>query len=197
MSQFWNERYATIEYVYGTEPNQYYREQLENLTPGKILFPGEGEGRNAIFAAQKGWQVTAFDSSTEARKKAQNLASEKNVEINYILSDYENINLPSASFDCMVLIYAHMHPQKRNQYHKKLAMFLKPGGLLILEGFSKKQIDYNTGGPRTIEMLFSKKELQNDFRSFSKTEITEAEINLNEGVFHQGIASIVRVFGKK
>lgn len=197
MNEFWNQRYAAEEYVYGTEPNQYYRDQLENLTPGKILFPAEGEGRNAVFAAQKGWQVTAFDPSNEARKKAQNLASERNVEINYILSDYENASLPTESFDCMVLIYAHIHQQKRNEYHKKLATFLKPGGVLILEGFSKKQIANSTGGPRNVEMLFSKHELQEDFKRLSKLNFHETDLILDEGAFHQGMASVIRIFGVK
>lgn len=197
MSQFWNERFSAKEYVYGTEPNHFYREQLEKLPPGKILFPAEGEGRNAVFAAHNGWQVTAFDPSTEARKKALNLAGEKNVEINYFLADYENINLPSASFDCMVLIYAHMPPNKREEYHQKLAALLKPDGTLILEGFSKKQINYNTGGPRNEAMLFSLQEIRSDFQSFSHLTTAEKRIELNEGIFHSGTAAVIQALGRK
>lgn len=197
MSQFWNERYAAEEYIYGTEPNQFYREQLEKLPPGKILFPAEGEGRNAVYAATKGWQVSAFDASAEAKKKAENLAREKNVEIDYQIADYEKVSFPKESFDCLALIYAHMPPLKRKEYHQKLASFLKPGGTLILEGFSKKQIENNTGGPRNAEMLFLEEELRNDFNFFSELSVSETDVNLDEGNFHQGKAAVIRVVGKK
>ncbi len=197
MNDFWNERYATEEYAYGIEPNQYYKEQLENLVPGKILFPAEGEGRNAVHAAKKGWEVFAFDPSVEGKRKAEKLASENGVIINYQIAGYENIQYLSNSFDCLVLIFAHMHPLKRNNYHQKLISLLKPGGILILEGFSKNQISYNSGGPRDIDMLFSKEELQSDFASFSELSITETNYILDEGEFHQGTASVIRVFGIK
>lgn len=197
MNQFWNERYATKEYVYGTEPNLFYKEQLEKLMPGKILFPAEGEGRNAVYAATQGWKVTAFDSSTMAKKKAENLAREKNVEIEYRISDYKEVGFPTESFDCLVLIYAHMHPLKRKEYHQKMASFLKPGGTLILEGFSKKQIENNTGGPRNVEMLFSEEELLHDFGFFSELSVSETDITLDEGEFHQGKASVIRAAGVK
>lgn len=197
MNQFWNERFDTKEYVYGTEPNQFYKEQLAKLSPGKILFPAEGEGRNAVYAATQGWQVTAFDSSSVAKTKAENLARQKNVKIDYRISDYENISFPKDSFDCLVLIYAHMHPQKRKEYHQKLASYLKPGGTLILEGFSKKQIENKSGGPRNVDMLFSEEELRNDFSFFSALYITETDIKLDEGTFHQGKASVLRAVGKK
>ena len=197
MNQFWNERFATEEYVYGTEPNLFYREQLEKLNPGKILFPAEGEGRNAVYAAMQDWKVTAFDPSTVAKTKAENLARQKNVEIYYRITDYENVSFSKESFDCLVLIFAHMHPLKRKEYHKKLASFLKPGGTLILEGFSKKQIKNNTGGPRNVEMLFSEEELRNDFNFFSELSISETDVTLDEGAFHKGKASVIRVTGKK
>jgi ubiquinone/menaquinone biosynthesis C-methylase UbiE len=197
MNDFWNERYATDEYAYGTEPNQFYKDQIENIAPGKILFPAEGEGRNAVYAAKIGWQVTAFDPSMEGKRKAELLAEKNNVFIQYRISDYENVNFPTESFDCIVLIFAHMHPLKRNEFHKKLSSFLKPGGTLILEGFAKNQIFNKTGGPQNVEMLFSKEELQNDFSGFSSLGITETDVVLDEGPFHQGIASVIRVTGVK
>lgn len=197
MNDFWNERYKTSEYAYGTEPNNFFRNQLNKLTLGKILFPAEGEGRNAVYAATKGWQVTAFDPSVEGKRKAELLASESGVTIDYRIDNYESIDFPIETFDCIVLIFAHMNPVKREVYHKKLISFLKTGGILILEGFSKNQINNKTGGPRDIDMLFSKKELESDFSSLSELETTETEIHLNEGQFHQGIASVIRVLGIK
>ena len=159
MNNFWNERFGAEEYAYGIEPNQYFKQELERLTPGKILLPGEGEGRNAVFAAKSGWEVTAFDPSSEGKKKALKLAQKNNVKIDYLLDNYDGIQFESNEFDCVVLIFTHMPKQKRNEYHKKLTSFLKPGGILILEGFSKEQINNNTGGPRNVDMLFSKDEV--------------------------------------
>lgn len=197
MTEFWNERYAVEEYVYGTEPNQFFRKQLKKLQPGKILFPAEGEGRNAVYAATKGWQVTAFDASTEAGKKAERLAEQNGVSIDYQTADFENVSFPEESFDCIVLIYAHMPPSKREKTHRKLITFLKPGGILILEGFSKKQISYNTGGPRNEAMLFSLQEIRSDFQSFSHLTTAEKPIELSEGIFHSGTASVIQVLGRK
>ena len=197
MNDFWNERYGTTEYAYGTKPNEFYKEQLAKLTPGKILFPAEGEGRNAVYAAKQGWQVTAFDPSIEGKRKAELLAKNNLVSINYLIDNYEFVDFPKESFDCVVLIFAHMHPAKRKTYHQKLISYLKPGGTLILEGFSKKQINNNTGGPRDVEMLFSKEELQQDFYSLLETTINETDTFLNEGPFHKGIASVIRFLGVK
>jgi SAM-dependent methyltransferase len=197
MNDFWNERYATQEYAYGVEPNEYFKEQLEKLNPGKILFPAEGEGRNAVYAAKSGWQVFAFDPSAEGKRKAENLASTNGVSIDYQLSGYENVNYTPHFFDCIVLIFAHTHPLIRTEVHQKMTSFLKPGGTLILEGFSKNQIYYNSGGPRDVNMLFSKEEMEFDFSHLSKLKINEAEVDLNEGLFHQGRAAVIRILGVK
>lgn len=197
MNNFWNERYKTIDYAYGIEPNSFLKNQLMNMIPGKILFPAEGEGRNAVYAATKGWQVTAFDQSIEGKRKADLLALQKGVKIEYKIDNFEFVEFPLESFDCVALVFAHINPVKRKEYHKKLISFLKPGGKLILEGFSKNQINNNSGGPRDIDMLFSEKEMENDFGSLSKLDISEEEVILNEGTFHQGLASVIRVTGIK
>lgn len=197
MSEFWNERYALQEYVYGTEPNVFFKDQIKKISPGKILFPAEGEGRNAVYAAKLGWDVYAYDSSTKAKKKAELLAKGNSVEINYNVYDMETADYPLEFFDCIVLIFAHFHPFERNFFHNKLVSFLKPGGTIILEGFSKKQMQFNSGGPRNLEMLFSADEIQNDFNLLLKTELEETETVLDEGSFHQGPASVIRMIGKK
>jgi len=197
MNDFWNERFGTKEYAYGEDANDFLKQELMKLTPGKILFPAEGEGRNAVFAATFVWDVTAFDPSVEGKKKAGLLAQKKSVQINYIIDNYEDISFQKEQFDCIALVFAHMHPEKRNEYHNKLMTFLKPGGVLILEGFSKKQINNTTGGPKDFEMLFSEQELKQDFKSFSKLDIVETDKNLDEGPFHQGNASVIQVIGIK
>ncbi|MCG6188585.1 class I SAM-dependent methyltransferase [Maribellus maritimus] len=197
MSEFWNKRYAENEYAYGTNPNEYFKKEIEKLKPGKILLPGEGEGRNAVFAAKKGWEVSAFDSSSEGKRKADKLAKKNKVEIDYQVLDYDSANFQPDTYDAIALIYTHMSPEKRKKYHQKLITFLKPGGILILEGFAKKQIENNTGGPRDIGMLFSKEELENDFGSLQKLKMKEMDIYFKEGIFHDGNASVIRIFGMK
>lgn len=197
MNNFWDDRYCATEYAYGETPNEFLKQELPKLKPGKVLFPAEGEGRNAVFAARSGWEVTAFDPSMEGRKKALFLADKHNIKINYLLADYNTASFEKEYFDCICLTYAHMPATIREQVHNKLATFLKPGGRIILEGFSKDQINRNSGGPKSIDMLFDKKELENDFRNFSTIDLKETEVILNEGPCHQGIASIIRLTGIK
>lgn len=197
MSQFWDERFSSDEYVYGTEPNSYFKDELSKLTPGKLLLPGEGEGRNAVYAAKQGWQVTAFDTSSEGKKKAEKLAQTNNVAFDYLLESYDSVHLEKDSFDCIALIYTHMNPEQRHAYHQKLLTFLKPGGTLILEGFCKEQINNNTGGPKDVNMLFSKKELETDFATLSQIVIDKQVLRLNEGNFHHGEAAVIRLIGNK
>lgn len=197
MNDFWNERYGSTEYAYGEQVNELVKNELGKLEPGKILFPAEGEGRNAVYAAIHNWEVTAFDPSIEGQKKAFLLADKHEVHINYLIDGYETVEFPEGSFDCLVLVFAHMPPQKRRSYHQKLVKFLKPGGTLILEGFSKDQLGKRSGGPPDIDMLFSKEELEGDFSGLRDLQISETDTVLNEGPFHQGIASVIRILGKK
>ncbi len=192
----WDHVYATKEYKYGTAPNVFFAENIKEISPGKILFPAEGEGRNAVYAALQGWKVSAFDRSYIAKKKALQLAEKRGVEIEYLHGGFEEMTFQKESFDCIVLIYAHF-PEKRELYHGIISYWLKPGGKLILEGFSKGQKNNNSGGPKDPDLLFSKKELQNDFNSLSKIEIEEKTIELSEGRLHQGSAEVVRMIGVK
>lgn len=195
MTEFWNNRYAGEEYVYGEEPNAFFKEQILQLQPGRILLPAEGEGRNAVYATKIGWEVFAFDSSSEGIKKAEKLALKNNVKINYEIASYEEAMFEENSFDLIALIYAHSPSRQLN--HHKFMKFLKPDGIILLEGFSKNQINNNSGGPQNIDMLFSEEELQNDFAQLSEKKIWEENIHLNEGKYHEGIASVIRIIGKK
>ena len=195
MIEMWNQRYAQEIFVYGTEPNEFFKTQLSGLPKGKILLPAEGEGRNAVFASEMGWEVVAFDSSSAAKEKAEKLMKQKNVQFEYLIESFEAFEYHENSFDVIVLIYAHTFNRKDN--HQKILSFLKPGGILILEGFSKKQIQFNSGGPRNIDMLFSADELKSDFSEFTQMDIDELEIELQEGPLHIGEAAVIRAIGKK
>lgn len=202
MVDFWNERYCQQEFAYGITPNAYLKDKLVGLPIGKILFPADGEGRNSVFAAQLGWEVEAFDSSAEGKKKADLLSKDKEVRINYIVADIDDINYPKSSFDAMVLIYAHFPSEQRLEYHRKLADSLKPRGMLILEGFSKahaenQKIYPNVGGPKNIDVLYDLEELKSDFEGFDFLEEIETETELSEGNCHVGKAAVVRILAIK
>jgi SAM-dependent methyltransferase len=200
MQNFWDERYGQEQYAYGETPNEYLKSKLAGLPKGKVLFPLEGEGRNAVFAAKTGWQVSAFDQSKEGKKKAELLAKKNGVHIDYAVSDMENVSYPENSFDALVLVYAHFPLSERKRYHQKLASFLKKGGILIIEGFSKEHIEKqtanpNVGGPKDETMLYDLEGLKSDFQGFDFMESYETDIELQEGVCHVGTASVVRIYG--
>jgi SAM-dependent methyltransferase len=202
MKEFWNERYSAKEYAYGELPNEYLVDKLSALDAGKILFAADGEGRNGVFAAKLGWDVTSFDISESGKMKAEILAEKNKVSIKYDIADLESIQYPIEKFNAIGLIYAHFHENKRRSYHQKLDRLLQPGGYLILEAFSKNHIDYNrindkVGGPKDVDMLYSIDEIQHDFPNYTILELKETELILNEGEFHRGKGSVIRFFGRK
>ena len=146
-SEMWDKRYSNENFVYGIHPNKFFKEELLKLDIGRVLLPAEGEGRNAVFAASQLWEVVAFDLSNEGRLKALNLAKENKVKIDYEVACFENFKAEKESFDCIALIYAHVPEAKRQEYHRIISEYLKPGGVLILEGFSKEHLGRESGGP--------------------------------------------------
>lgn len=194
---FWNDRYSSREFIYGTEANAFFKEQLDKLEPGKLLLPAEGEGRNAVYAARQGWTVDAFDLSKNARDKAFALAEKYDVSLNYQMSDYESIQIKPQSYDALALIYAHMDESIRRKIHRKLIEGLKPGGTLILEAFSKDQLGNDSGGPQDLEMLYDLNELLEDFEKLQIKHADANEIELKEGMHHEGTASVIRILAMK
>ncbi len=202
MKDKWNERYANEAYAYGTKPNNYLVQCLEKFTPAEILFAAEGEGRNAVYAAQLGWDVSAFDISEEGKKKADKLAEELSVSINYQVGDYKLMGFEKNQFDAIALIYAHFPASIKSIIHKDLLEYLKPGGVIIFEAFGKnnlplKQKNPSIGGPDDINMLFSIEELNSDFQNFEILNLEEVEVELQEGLYHNGVGSVVRFLGIK
>lgn len=198
----WNDRYSQEEFAYGEEPNNYFKDQLSKLPTGTILFPAEGEGRNAVYAAKVGWTVSAFDISNEGKRKAIRLAEKNKVTIDYKVGELETLNYASEQFDAIALIYAHFPAQIKSLYHKSLDKYLKSNGTIIFEAFSKKHIDYvsaneKVGGPKDIDSLFSIEEIKSDFPNYEIIELAEKEIELNEGLYHNGTGSVIRFVGRK
>ncbi|MEZ4956675.1 MAG: class I SAM-dependent methyltransferase [Saprospiraceae bacterium] len=203
MKEFWDERFKDEKYAYGTAPNNFFKEVLDSYPlKGNILLPAEGEGRNAIYAAEKGLNVHAFDISIEGKNKAEKLAQKRNVKINYEIGDFPNLELSKLSFDVAALIYAHFPPNILSAYHKKIGELIKPNGIVILEGFSKnnlplREANPKIGGPPNIDMLFSIEEIKKDFSNFKIIKLEEQEVELNEGMFHIGTGKVVRFIGIK
>lgn len=199
----WNERYRSAEYAYGTAPNVFFKAALDRYgVNGRLLLPAEGEGRNAVYAAQQGLAVTAFDISEEGRKKAMQLAADREVHIDYRVGDFLTMDFTDERFDAAALIYAHFPPELLTKYHRKIARLVKPGGLIILEGFSESNLPLRAknpkvGGPNKRELLFTVEKIQRDFSDFAPLQLEEVETVLAEGDFHQGIARVVRFVGKK
>jgi 2-polyprenyl-3-methyl-5-hydroxy-6-metoxy-1,4-benzoquinol methylase len=197
MKEHWDERYSAESYIYGTLPNAWLAAKIQGLTPGKLLLPAEGEGRNAVFAATKGWQVTAFDQSVEGQKKALKLATEKKVHIEYQIHDLTEFEFSAEHFDAIALIFVHLPEETRQTVHQNLLKSLKPGGYLILEAFTKTQLTKNTGGPRSEQLLYECEQIKQDFISLDIIERSELTIELNEGLLHQGEAHVIRLFARK
>lgn len=202
MKEFWDARYAQETYVYGKEPNNYFKRALNSLKPGKILLAAEGEGRNAVYAASIGWEVFAYDFSEFAYKKAMKLATEKEVSINYQIGSLSDLEFPDNFFDAIGLIYVHFPDNIRRPNHQHLTKLLNPHGTIILEAFSKNHLKYQklnpgVGGPKIQNQLYDSMELSNDFERFDMVELKEEVIELAEGTFHLGQSSVVRMLAKK
>lgn len=202
MKQKWDDRYKVQEFAYGKEPNVFFKEWLLTFPPGALLMPADGEGRNGVYAARLGWTVTSFDLSTEGQSKALQLAKENQVALQYIVSDLEQLSFEKESFDAIGLVYAHFSAEKKSAFHHKLNEYLKPGGVIILEAFSKKHLLYNeldpaVGGPKELGMLYSLEEMITDFKDYEVLQLVEEEIHLNEGKYHIGKGAVIRFVGRK
>lgn len=213
----WNDRFSHKDYVYGKEPNLFFREFIDTHEPGRILLPAEGEGRNAVYAATKGWDVMAFDFSREGRNKAMKLAAEAGVTIRHELCDLDQVTvvppsipesshscrLQEASFDAIGLLFVHMPPAMRVRIHNTLIRCLKPGGFILLEAFNKRQILYSAsgqadgrlGGPKEIGLLFSQEELASDFADLEILLLEEYQQLEESGIMHTGLSERIRFMG--
>lgn len=201
MKEFWEARYGEQEYAYGTQPNAYFKAVLDTLTPGKILMAAEGEGRNAVYAAAQGWEVVAYDWSENAAQKAHQLAAQHQVKIDYHLASLHEMQLDTETFDAIGLIYVHFPESIRKTNHQRLFSALKPGGHLILEAFSKSHLAFSqknpaVGGPKQLDQLYDLN-IAEDFKTIAVENLVAEEIQLSEGIYHQGQAHVIRLHGVK
>lgn len=199
---FWNQRYADDVYAYGTEPSDWLREHLPDGEGRSILFPAEGEGRNAVYAASLGWSSHAFDFSVEGRRKAMALADHRKVDIDYRIGCPELMTYPAASFDAIALIYAHFSAEDLIPFHRRILSWLKPGGMLYFEAFGKLHPAYrkanpSVGGPEDPDMLFDEHGLRSLLPNFQFHELREGELKLSEGRYHRGTGWVLQAVAQQ
>lgn len=196
MKSFWDERFAAHPTVYGNGPNLYFKQFIDSRSPGSLLLPAEGEGRNALYAARKGWKVTAFDYSEVARDKALAAAKEMGLTIDYHIQDISEFKA-TTQYDAVGLIYAHVPPAFRRSFHEQVYQSIRPGGLFVLEAFAKEQLQFSSGGPREENLLYDAPTLCDDFPFLHLIECGQKEIILDEGPFHKGPAAVLRMIGQR
>ena len=196
MQQFWDQRYAENETVYGNEPNKFFRLFIDQHKPGTLLLPAEGEGRNAVYAASRGWQVDAFDFSQVAKEKALDFARGERVVINYELKNIADFKA-GKQYDAVGLIFIHLPEVLRKKFHQEVYNSIKPGGFMVLEAFAKEQAQLESGGPRDATLLYDAPSLCNDFPFLHMISCEQKEIFLEEGDYHKGKASVLRMIGQR
>ncbi|CAI8444675.1 MAG: Uncharacterised protein [Cryomorphaceae bacterium] len=195
-TKIWNDRYSKTAYAYGTDPNEFFKAELAKLEPAGVLLPAEGEGRNAVHALKEGWNVVAFDQSEAARDKALKLAAEHGQQLEYAVADAQEYLCP-VMVDVLAPIYLHPPGASRMEIYIRLSRFVAPGGHLIFEAFSEKNIGMGSGGPQGRSMCFTVEAVQQLFSDFGQLEVWEEKITLNEGLYHNGEAWVIRARGTK
>jgi SAM-dependent methyltransferase len=199
MSDFWNQKYARDDYFYGEQPNDFLRSQIFRLSPGaRVLVVGDGEGRNGVWLAEQGFEVTTADVSSVGCEKSQALAVQKGVSLTTHCVDLLTWDWPVAAFDAVVSVFLHFAPDDRLVAHEQMQAALLPGGWLIIEQFHPKQLGgYTSGGPKASEMLATVENLVGDFDSIDWWLLAEGETRLEEGAGHSGMGYVSHGVGRR
>lgn len=200
MGSFWDKRYDTSEYVYGTGPNDFLAEVAPTIAQprGKrALCLADGEGRNGVYLAKLGFEVTSVDISIVGLRKAQELAQKEGQKIQTIHADLAEFEFGLETFDLIVSIFAHFPSDLRKKIHKQIPPALRPGGQLILEAYTPANVGRGVGGPPTAESAYSAKILTKDFCQLDIQRIEEQERNMQEGSIHRGLSAIVQLLAQK
>jgi SAM-dependent methyltransferase len=195
----WEARYATPDYAFGKAPS-YFLAQCQPLLPkrGRALAVADGEGRNGVWLAEQGLDVTSTDFSPAAQQKGRALAAERTVSVNFIVADMHSWAYPEMEFDVVVEIFTQVStPAERARKWAGMRRALKPGGLLIVQGYTPKQLEYGTGGPKQREHLYTREMLEQAFGDFHDMHIVEEERELNEGAAHAGMSAVINLTARK
>ena len=195
----WNQRFSAEEYVFGTRPNAFLTAQQDKLRAGmRALCVADGEGRNSAWLASLGLDVTAFDFSPSGVDKATKLARQQGVTVDYRLADVNDWIWEPAAFDVVVAIFVQFAiPEERTRMFAGMVQALKPGGLLIMQGYRPPQLAYATGGPKLVENLYTEELLRSSFSSLQILHLASHDAVLDEGAGHSGMSALIDLVARK
>ncbi|MBL0089478.1 MAG: class I SAM-dependent methyltransferase [Ideonella sp.] len=195
----WNKRFEGDGFIFGQEPNEYLRAQAGGLPPGgRALCVADGEGRNSVWLARQGWEVDAFDLSEVGVAKARQWALQAKVAVNYHVADGDQWAWPQAHYDLIAAIFVQFaDPPMRERLFAHIVRALRPGGLLVLQGYTPKQLDYKTGGPPILSHLYTEPMLREAFAALAIEQLRVYETDLSEGTQHHGRSALVGLVARK
>jgi SAM-dependent methyltransferase len=195
----WNERYSEPGFSYGAEPNDFLAANVERYLPpkGEVLSLAEGEGRNAVFLARRGFRVTGVDSSAVGLEKAHALAAKHGVEIESVVADLAAFDLGVERWDGIVSIWCHLPSELRARLHRSVVAALRPGGVFLLEAYTPDQLGYKTGGPSTAELLMTLAAVRNELAGLEFLVAEEKLRAVHEGKYHDGMSAVLQVVARK
>lgn len=194
----WDQRYSEEGFAYGTEPNDFLVSVVEFLPPnGTVLSLGEGEGRNGVYLAARGHYVVAVDSSAVGLAKAASLARHRGVVLRTEKTDLARYTIPPLSYDAIVSIFCHLSPELQVRLYSQIYQGLRPGGVFILEAYSKRQLEFNTGGPKNADLLMDPDTIKQALHPLKLRHCAETERIIQEGRYHNGRGAVIQIIGVK
>jgi SAM-dependent methyltransferase len=193
----WDERYSADGYAYGTKPNEFLEENVGHIPKGRVLSLAEGEGRNAVFLARRGYSVTAVDASPVGLNKARKLAEENGVAVEFILADLADYDLGVNRWDGIVSIFCPLPSSVRKELYKKVEAGLKRNGVFLLEAYTPEQLKHGTGGGNSVDVMQSKESLSLELAGLKFKHLIELERDVVEGIYHTGTGAVVQAIATK
>ena len=195
----WDERYADDEYLFGEQPNAFLLSQAGRLRPEwRALAVADGEGRNGVWLAERGLAVESVDASAVAQTKARRLAQARGVSMTFTLADLGDWAWPEGQLDLVVAIFIQFAPPAlRTEIFRRMRLALKPGGLLLLEGYRPEQLAYGTGGPRAVENLYTETILRDAFSAMDILELRTHDSDIHEGKGHSGMSALIDLVARQ
>ena len=193
----WDERYSTENYAYGTKANDFLVSMIDRLPTGKILCLAEGEGRNAVWLAEQGNEVTAVDASQVGLQKANRLAEARGVKITTVHADLADYDIGKQQWDAIISIFCHLPAALRQELHRRCIAGLRDDGMILLEAYTPLQLDYNTGGPPVAEMMMDADSLRSELEGLEFLHLQECVRDIHEGEFHSGTGAVVQLLAKR
>jgi SAM-dependent methyltransferase len=191
----WDQRYSETDYAYGKQPNDFLVQMADRIPRGRVLCLAEGEGRNAVWLARQGYDVTAVDASAVGLEKARVLAAEHAVEIHTVHADLADYDISLASWHGIVSIFCHLPASLRRRLHQQVVAGLEPGGVFLLEAYTPRQLEFATGGPPTTELMMELSVLRDELAGLELVHARELQREVHEGRYHNGTGAVVQVLG--